>query len=296
VFRDTWKESGGVWAGEAAPGAEMEVRGPVALRTIATTPAAANLYRLDLLVAASARETLWLTDAYFIGPHAYRDALRNAALDGVDVRLLVPRSSDLPWVATVSRTLYRPLLESGVRVFEWDGPMIHAKSAVADGHWARVGSSNLNISSLLGNWEIDVAIENVDIAGTLEEQFLEDLRQSTEIQLGRKRRVVLSRPRRRLRSPKDSAVRSARGAVGYAAHLGGTVGAAVGGHRPLDATEAGALIGVGTLMLAIAAISWFYPALLAVPVAGFLLWAGLSVLYKALWLKRRQSAGEGPSP
>ncbi|WP_239688913.1 phospholipase D-like domain-containing protein, partial [Aquitalea magnusonii] len=51
------------------------------------------------------------------------------------------------WIATVSRTMYRPLLESGVRVFEWNGPMIHAKTAVADGRWARIGSTNLNISS-----------------------------------------------------------------------------------------------------------------------------------------------------
>jgi CDP-diacylglycerol--glycerol-3-phosphate 3-phosphatidyltransferase/cardiolipin synthase len=94
------------------------------------------MMRLDLLIASFARRTLWLTDAYFMGTSTYLSALKQAARDGVDVRLLVPRSSDIRWIATVSRTMYRPLLESGVRVFEWNGPMIHAKTAVADGRWA----------------------------------------------------------------------------------------------------------------------------------------------------------------
>jgi hypothetical protein len=204
----------------------------------------------------------------------------------------VPRSSDLPWVATVSRTLYRPLLEAGVRVFEWNGPMIHAKSAVADGRWARVGSSNLNVASLLGNWEIDVAVEDAAVAATLEDHFLADLGQSTEIQLGRRQRVVLSHPRRRLRFPSGAAARSARGAVRYAAHLRDTVGAAVAGHRPLDATEAGALAGVGLFMLFGAAVTWLYPLLLAAPATLILLWAGLSVVYKAVWLRLRSGRGD----
>jgi len=83
-----------------------------------------------------------------------RDALAERARAGVDVRLLVPRSSDIGWIATVSRTQYRPLLEAGVRVFEWNGPMIHAKTAVADGRWARIGSTNLNVSSWRPRWKL----------------------------------------------------------------------------------------------------------------------------------------------
>ena len=86
-------------------------------------------------------------------------ALRAAAADGVDVRLLVPSASDIPVLRAVSRAGYRPLLEAGVRVFEWNGSMLHAKTAVADGRWSRVGSSNLNISSWLGNYELDVIVE-----------------------------------------------------------------------------------------------------------------------------------------
>ena len=74
-----------------------------------------------------------------------------------------------------ARAGYRPLLEAGVRVFEWEGPMIHAKTSVADGIWSRVGSSNLNLASLLGNWELDVAILDRDFAHEMEELFLADL-------------------------------------------------------------------------------------------------------------------------
>ncbi len=82
-------------------------------------------------------------------------ALRAAARDGVDVRLLVPGASDIPILRPLSQAGFRPLLEAGIRVFEWKGTMLHAKTAVADGRWARVGSSNLNVASWIGNYELD---------------------------------------------------------------------------------------------------------------------------------------------
>jgi cardiolipin synthase len=104
---------------------------------------------------------LWLTDAYFVGFAPYVQALCSAAQDAVDVRLLVPSTSDIMLIAAFSRAGYRPLLEAGVRIFEWNGSMLHAKTAVADGRWARVGSSNLNPASFVSNYEIDVAMEDV---------------------------------------------------------------------------------------------------------------------------------------
>jgi CDP-diacylglycerol--glycerol-3-phosphate 3-phosphatidyltransferase/cardiolipin synthase len=261
--------------------------GRVALRVIGTTPTTAKLYRLDLLVASIAHHSLWLTDAYFMGTPVYLEALKQAARDGVDVRLLVPRSSDIPWIATVSRTLYRPLLDAGVRVFEWGGPMIHAKTAVADGRWARVGSSNLNLSSLFGNWELDVAIEDPATAEVLEEQFLRDLAGAIEVAAGRRRRVVLSGPRDRQRLSKASALGSARGAARYAARLGAAVGAAVGGSRALDTTEGGALAAVGLILVCAAALLWLFPALIAVPLAVLSAWAGGRALWRAWRLPRR---------
>ena len=134
--------------------------GDVALRVIATMPSTSGVFKLDQLVASVARETLWVTDAYFVGVSAYINALIAASRDGVDVRLLVPGTVDVFGVGAMSRAGYRALLDGGVRIFEWNGVMIHAKTAVADGQWARVGSTNANITSWFGNWELDVAIED----------------------------------------------------------------------------------------------------------------------------------------
>ena len=151
------------------------------MRVVASEPNRAELLRLDQLVAAAARETLWLTDAYYAGLPSYVQALRSAALDGVDVRLLVPGSTDLPFLRPLSRAGYRSLLEAGVRIFEWNGPMLHSKTAVADERWARVGSSNLNLASWLVNYELDAVVEDTGFARGMAQQYLEDLANATEV-------------------------------------------------------------------------------------------------------------------
>ena len=153
------------------------------VRIVASLPASAGMIRLDELVAALARRKLWLTDAYFAGTTSYVQALRGAAKDGVDIRLLVPNATDIPILRPLTRAGYRPLLEVGVRVFEWNGTMIHAKTAVADEHWARVGSTNLNIASWFSNCELDAIVENDSFAREMEEMYLQDLTNATEIVL-----------------------------------------------------------------------------------------------------------------
>ncbi|HKW54623.1 MAG TPA: phospholipase D-like domain-containing protein, partial [Stellaceae bacterium] len=200
AFRRSWSAAGTPITSDddAPPAAAAAPDGAgIAVRVIETQPNTMALYRLDQLIAALARESLWLTDAYFVGTTAYVGALCQAARDGVDVRLLVPGASDIPIVQTLARAGYRPLLEAGIRVFEWRGPMLHAKTAVADGRWARVGSSNLNLASWLGNWELDVATEDEDFAAQMESMYLDDLENSTEIVLdGKALRATMSvRPR-----------------------------------------------------------------------------------------------------
>jgi cardiolipin synthase len=137
------------------------------------------------LLAAGAVERLWITDAYLVAPRPLFQALLDAASGGVDVRLLVPGSSDLPIVRNLTRIGYRELLRSGIRIFEWDGPMLHAKTIVADGLWSRIGSSNLNPSSLLGNYELDVLVHDRSLGGALEAQFRRDAARSVEIEYRR---------------------------------------------------------------------------------------------------------------
>ncbi|WP_229804497.1 phospholipase D-like domain-containing protein [Paludibacterium paludis] len=264
-----------------------ESAGNVAARLIATTPATAHMMRLDLLVAGFARHTLWLTDAYFVGTSLYMMALKEAARDGVDVRLLVPRASDIPWIAALSRTLYRPLLEAGVRVFEWNGPMIHAKTAMADRRWARIGSTNLNISSWLANRELDVAIEDEGIAAQMADRFLADLDNATEIVLGARRIPVLTHPRPvtpgSRRTP--SAAAAATAAARQAARIGDVMGAAVRGTRAVEGGEAGAFMTIGAILLGLALAILAFPKLLAYPLAIVLLFSGGAILLRAVTLR-----------
>jgi cardiolipin synthase len=156
---------------------------------VATVPSTAGLYRLGQLVAAFARERLWLTDAYYAGTTPYVQALRAAAREGVDVRLLVPGATDIPVLKPLSRAGYRPLLEAGVRIFEWNGSMLHAKTAIADGRWSRVGSTNLNLASWVGNCELDIVVEDERFARAMEEMYLDDLTYATEVVLSATLRV-----------------------------------------------------------------------------------------------------------
>jgi cardiolipin synthase len=257
--------------------------GEVALRVVAALPRSTGLYRLDQLIAAIAQKTLWLTDAYFVGTPAYVQALCAAARDGVDVRLLVPGSSDVPVVGALSRAGYRPLLEAGVRVFEWNGSMLHAKTAAADGRWARVGSTNLNIASWAANSEIDVAIENEGFTVEMERQYEADLTGSTEILLYARRRWRARGERRRMRGS------SGRAAAG-AARLANTVGAAIGNQRTLEASERGILLGAAVVLLGLAAAGFYWPRVLAWPGALLALWAACTLFSRYVASKRRAAA------
>jgi cardiolipin synthase A/B len=297
AFADSWA-SRGTPLQEPAPSIIVP-EGEVAARLIATTPATAHMMRVDLLIASFARRSLWLTDAYFMGTSLYLSALKQAARDGVDVRLLVPRSSDIGWIATVSRTLYRPLLEAGVRVFEWNGPMIHAKTAVADGRWARIGSSNLNLSSWLANRELDVAIEDANLATAMELKFIEDLQQATEIVLrGQHRRPVLSHPREvdfaqsafELMHPSSTA-RRASAAARQAARISDALGAVVRGTRPVENSEAASFLSIGLVLLALALLIGYFPYLVAVPLTLMLAVSGGGIALKAvglLWARHQR--------
>jgi cardiolipin synthase len=241
AFADMWTMTGTpLPADELFEGDSIPASGDAALRVIATIPNTAGLYRLDQLIAAIARHSLWLTDAYFVGVTSYVQALRAAASDGVDVRLLVPGSTDIPIMRQLSRAGYQPLLEAGVRIFEWNGPMIHAKTAVADGRWARVGSTNLNISSWIGNYELDVAIEDEKFALGMEEMYLEDLKHATEILLSKRHRVRLAakRPRRPFLQRKIGGGSISR-AGASAIRLGNIVGAAITNRRLLGLPKQG---------------------------------------------------------
>jgi cardiolipin synthase A/B len=159
-----------------------------------------------------------------------------------------------------------------VRVFEWNGSMMHAKTAVADGRWARVGSSNLNIASWMGNCEIDVAVENAAFAQRMEEQYLRDLENATEIVLAAPRRARGSRGSARVRRAGGSSSRATASAL----RLAHSVGAVLGNHQVLSSSETVTLPWVAAVTLALAAIAIAWPALLAWPLAALAAWIGVA--------------------
>jgi cardiolipin synthase len=128
----------------------------------------------------SAKHRIWITNAYLAPSPTLIRTLTRAARLGVDVRLLVPRESDvffMPWVATVH---YALLFAAGVRIYEYLPRFLHAKSVIID-DWATIGTSNLNHRSLLFDLEVDIALSSHDAIEQLAEQYLRDLHDAEEL-------------------------------------------------------------------------------------------------------------------
>lgn len=130
-----------------------------------------------------ARRRIWVANAYFLPGRAMRGELRRAAKRGVDVRLLVPRASDVPPAQYAAQRLFERYLRWGIRIFEWPGPMMHAKTAVIDTLWSTVGSYNLDALSLLHNDELTAVMLDREFGARLESMFREDFGASEELTL-----------------------------------------------------------------------------------------------------------------
>jgi cardiolipin synthase len=286
AFARTWRQ-----AGPPLPAAELAVDPPVsgtsAVRVVAGVPGRARVYRAVQLLTALAMERLWITDAYLVAPPPLFAALLDAARGGVDVRLLVPGASDLPVLRTATRAGYRELLQAGVRIFEWDGPMLHAKTMLADRHWARIGSSNLNMSSLLTNYEIDVLVDCDQLTQVLAAQFRHDLAHAREIVLRprpySRRPALVGTPAVPEAGPPPAHKRSGY-EVGTAAVV--ALSRVAGGvRRVLAGAAALTLLVIGALLLLI-------PRVMSVILAAGAFWLALGFLWYGAQQRRAQQARE----
>lgn len=155
--------------------------------------------RFVALTIAAARETLYVTSAYFVPGPGFRNLLTRAVADGVDVRILTPGANTdrlVTWYA--GRAHYEELLRSGIRIYEYRPTMLHAKTFVADRIWLSVGSINFDNRSLKLNDEVALVAQNADLGRTLHELFLEDLEHADEVDLDAfRRRGRLDRARER---------------------------------------------------------------------------------------------------
>jgi cardiolipin synthase len=166
-----------------ARGAHLDpsVATPALVGIIEGEPLRLRVARAFQVQAISAERSIWIATAYFAPSVAEVEALNGAARDGVDVRILVPSRNDHPWVSLVARRYYRRLLTNGVRIWEWQGEMMHAKTSVVDGRWTRVGSTDFNLLGVAINYELDAIIEDATLGRQAEEMFLSDLDGSREI-------------------------------------------------------------------------------------------------------------------
>lgn len=131
----------------------------------------------------NARDSVFITNAYFIPDAKIYRALVRAASRGVDVVLLLPGESDIPIVKYASRYLYKRYLKKGIRIFEYNASILHAKTAVIDGIWSTVGSSNLDRRSFRKNLEVNAVILDQEFGEVMEKVFERDLKKTDEITL-----------------------------------------------------------------------------------------------------------------
>jgi cardiolipin synthase len=154
---------------------------PALVGIVEGEPGRLRLSRALQLQAVAAERSIWLASAYFMPSWSELEALAGAARDGVDVRVLVPSTYDHPFLRRFTTKFYERLLRSGVRLWEWRGEMMHAKTTVIDGRWVRVGSTDFNILGVAVNYELDALIEDRALGADAEAMFLEDLELSREI-------------------------------------------------------------------------------------------------------------------
>jgi cardiolipin synthase len=130
-----------------------------------------------------AREHVYLTTSYFVPDRSLLVALQTAALRGVDVRILLPARSDDRLSQAVARYHYRELLRAGIRIFEYEKQMLHAKTVEIDGRWSTIGSANLDLRSFRLNFELNLVVYGESVAKELQRIFVKDLTAATEVKL-----------------------------------------------------------------------------------------------------------------
>lgn len=165
------------------PDQKSEPSNVVSVIPIFTSSARARkrLRKLFFYSISSAKEKIFITNAYFTPSKRMLNVLEDAVTRGVEVKLLLPGRSDVAPVFYASRAFYKKLLRAGVEIYNYTGKILHAKTAVFDSCWSIIGSANLDFQSLRRNDESNVGIFDKDFGKYMEKVFLEDLEQSVKI-------------------------------------------------------------------------------------------------------------------
>jgi cardiolipin synthase len=187
IFLDNWRAQDGPALGNGRWFPPLAPAGDLAVRAITSGDEGAGngseIYLTYLSAIASAGRSVWITMGYFVPDDQTLQALSDAAARGVDVRLVLPGFSDSWLVHEAGRSYYDALLAAGVRIHERRDALVHAKTAVIDGVWSTVGSSNLDWRSFLHNLEVNAVIIGPQFAAQMEAMFRRDLERAVEIDL-----------------------------------------------------------------------------------------------------------------
>ena len=184
AFMDNWVKS----RGELLTGLDyfpaIDRRGDCLTQVVKSSPSegssAAKLLFIVSIVAA--QKSIYISSAYFVPDRDTARALEGAVRRGVDVRVIVPGEyTDVPIVRHAGRLFYNQLLRRGLRIFEYQPTMMHAKTMVVDGIWTTIGSSNFDERSFRLNDEVNVNVYDESVAAQMETMFFEDLARSEEI-------------------------------------------------------------------------------------------------------------------
>lgn len=183
LFLDTWKRQKGPEFAQKNYFPELKRQGNDLIQVVGSTTGEKNRVTYIMYVSAItfAEKSIHLTTAYFVPDEQAMTALTDAAKRGLDVRLIVPGVSDSGLVFYAGRSRYEDLLESGVKLYERRGGMLHAKTAVVDGVWSTIGSTNLDLWSFARNDEVNAVILGQGFAAEMEAMFAADIKASKEI-------------------------------------------------------------------------------------------------------------------
>ena len=181
----TWNKQKGVALSGRGYFPQLGNKGAEVMRAIGSSPDDAYSLMYVTLISAinSAESQVYLTNAYFLPDPQLLAALKDAAARGVDVRLLLPGKSDSDLVLNATRSFYQELLSSGIKVYERQDALLHSKTAMVDGVWSTVGSTNLDWRSRLNNQEIDALILGQEFGSRMQAMFDQDLQASRQITL-----------------------------------------------------------------------------------------------------------------
>ena len=174
AFARTWRRCGPELALVEPPACEAHADGAAGRLSLSEARQRSVLANGVLRRIDSATARAWIMSAYFVPSRRFRKALRRAARRGVDVRLLLPGArTDHPWVRQAARRFYGKLLRNGVKIFEYQPRMLHAKMILCD-DWVSIGSSNLDRWSFRWNLEANQEIADADFANTAAAVFAGD--------------------------------------------------------------------------------------------------------------------------